>query len=294
MTDSAPRDPDQLASDLVDGLLPPGDAARLGADPQVAAHVARIEAVRSALRGSPPPPPPAGAIDRMVAAAVHAGPGSGAGSGPRHLQAVPPTPRHGAPPAPPGRSARPWLAAAAAVAVGLAMAGLLSQGGGSDSDSSDMATSAGDAEESAEHSDDEAAEAGGSGSDLGSGDASPEAPAESTDETGAGPRDGEAAVDAPLSAYVGSADSPEELADLVRAQRAVTPDSPPVVGQTDADACPGLRPEGDVSRGVAAYSADAEYQGTPVVVHVYESDGGEQLVATDGSCTDLVDVPFEE
>jgi hypothetical protein len=58
--------------------------------------------------------------------------------------------------------------------------------------------------------------------------------------------------------------------------------------------CPGLSEDGDPTRGRAVLVADAIFQGTPVRVHVYENaDGSQQLVATDQSCFDLVDTPYE-
>lgn len=304
MTDSASRDPDQLASDLADGLLPPDEAARLRADPAVAARVARIEALRSALRSTPPVPPPPGALDRMVAVAVDAAssPGSasssfgqpGVASGPRPLQAVRP-PVHHAPPTPRARSVAPWLAAAAAVLVGLAMAGLLVRGGSSSDD--DMATSAQDSagEESADESGDVGA-AGGSGSpdsqesDEPSATSGPRSPGDGEDDgTDAGDDVGV------LSSDLGAVASATELADQVRADRAAgTGEVPPTPSEMQGASCPALRPAGDPARGSATYFAQAEYQGQPVVVHVYETGAGARLVATDASCLTLVDVAYQD
>ena len=305
MTDSAPRDLDQLASDLTDGLLPPDEAARLRADPQVAARVARIEALRAALRSSPPAPSAAGAIDRMVAAAVDAAlpaSGSGSGSGPRPLQAVRP-PVHHAPPAPRRRSAAPWLAAAAALLVGLAMAGLLARGS-SDSDE-DMATSAPTEDRSADSADD----AGGAGDSATESGAEPVVPGDDqadatagsdspTDESGeeSTTGDGEGAGDAPsvLSAELGAFDAVDDLADRVRAERAAAGSDVPPASSPLELSCPGRRPQGDTARGTSTYTAEAEFRGERVTVHVYDTGDGLWLVATDMSCDDVIDVPYQD
>jgi hypothetical protein len=96
MTMHPPPDPDDLASDLVDGLLPPDEAARLRADPAIAARGEAIESVRAAVRVPPPSPP--GAMDSAIGAALAAldGP-SGAPSGEQRptLTAVPTPPGMG-------------------------------------------------------------------------------------------------------------------------------------------------------------------------------------------------------
>ena len=310
MTDFAPRDPDQLASDLVDGLVPPDEAARLRADPEVAARVAGIEAVRAAVRDVPPPP--VGALDRMVAAALDAGV-DGAVDGappvlPPGLHAVPPPPlsappRHVAPPTPRSRAAGPWLAAAAAIVVGaLAIGGVLSLGG---SDSDDMATS--DSGNSEESSDQDAAgapfaedEASG---DDGAGGADEGDSGSATDQGGeatAGPDAAEESDEPPMSAlsapFLGSFPSAGELVDRVVDSRQSTEPSPvPPTGPLGAASvgCPGLRPEGDPERGPASFYATAELAGAPVVVHVYDGDSSEErLVATDEGCVDVIDVAY--
>ena len=309
MTDSAPRDLDQLASDLVDGLVPPDEAARLRSDPEVAARVARIEALRVGLRATPPPPPPAGALDRMVAAALDAssasaGAGGGGGALP-HLRAVPPPPsgphappRHVAPPTPVGRSARPWLAAAAALVLGgLALAGLLSQGSTSDEDSATAGSSADAADQAPSASPDRESTGAPYATDE---DQSSSDAAEEGGDDGAGA--GEVATDegsptepAPPP-YIGSFDSPTELADSVAAARVDASVSPnAAAADPPGDSCPGRRADGDPARGTSVYVAEATYEGAPVTVHVYEGQGGGEgrLVATDGSCSAVVDVPYD-
>ena len=287
MTDFPSRDLDQLASDLVDGVLPPAETARLRRDPEVAARVARIEELRGALRAVPPPS--TGARDRIVATAVAAAAASAstsASESPPRLQAVR-GPGHSRPRPERRRSAGPWLAAAAAIVVaGLAFAGLVSS---RDSDSSgDQATAGSSADTGGsadepmagtdDHQSDDAADSGNaSGGDV---ESAPEGPTVETTE--------------PLS--LGSFSTPGELADAVAADRALTPRSagelPSSSLSAAADSCPALRAEGDTSRGLSTYVADATYLGAAVRVHLYERDGRLRLVAIDLACTTVVDEPY--
>jgi len=290
MTDLPPRDPDQLASDLVDGLLPPDEAARLRGAPEIAARVARIEQLRGALRAVPPPPP--GAADRMVAAAVAAAraagvpqapPGPG-GPAPRHLLPVPPAfPRPQ--PQPSRGSGRPWLAAAAAVIfAGLVTAGLVASSGGHD-DQDSAGESSADAPVASSEED-------RAGADAGAGDDS------SMDDGSTEAAPGELAPTTP-PAQLGSFDDAEALAAGVAGDRMRTTASeeqggPATSASVDsAAACPGLEPAGDVARGTASYVADAVFDGEVVKVHLYESGGTTRLVATTLDCVDVVDVPFD-
>ena len=277
MTDLPPRDLDQLASDLVDGILPPDEAARLRADPEVATRVARIEALRGALRAVPPAPP--GALDRMVARAVAAT----AEPTPARLQAVR-RPAHTTPRPLPrsSSSARSWLVAAAAVVVaGLAFAGLTSLGSSRDED---QATSAGDSGGSAETADPSAG--GGSAEEGGGMDTNA-----SDDDAGAAPESADGGAD--VRQALGSFSDPDALADAVAADQTQGASSLDNELSAAADTCAALMARGDTSRGLSTYVADAEYQGATVRVHVYERDGRRRLVATDQACTDVVDEPFD-
>jgi hypothetical protein len=317
MTMHPPPDPDDLASDLVDGLLPPDEAARLRADPDIGARVEAIEAVRAAMRVTPPSAP--GAIDRAIGAAMAAldAPSSSAmSSGERPtLTAVPPPPGMGfpsgrqvptraRPPAKPSSGIKPWLAAAAAVLVGLLTVGLLSQGG---SDQDDLASSS--ASDEATSAQDQA---GGDGAGVPN-DAAEEAPAAVPTTTAAG--DTGSSVDddsAPTVADTPNGDgqlgSVDDVTELT--QRVASSARRPTVAQestTDGESgdtngafgdeerfCFGLTETGDPTRGRAVSVGDAAFQGNPVKVHVYENpDGSLQLVATDRSCTDVVDTPYE-
>lgn len=293
MTDFSSRDLDALASDLVDGLLPPDEAARARQDPEVAARVASIEAMRSALRSVPPADP--AMTDRIVAAAV------AAASSPveelpqtRRLTAVPPPP-----PPPPARpvhpSTRRWLAAAAAVVavVGLVTAGLLTRSDHGSDDLADVEKSGADARAS------DSPAAGAPSSTTSRTDAAEggnEAPQSSAPSTSSSTSPGVLASGTDL----GAVDDAEELAALVTRQG--VDDEVSTTAKTSQDTlsangdagevCAGRTDAGDPSRGGSIFWATATYAGSPVVVHVYEHDGERRLVATGDDCRDLVDVPY--
>jgi hypothetical protein len=310
MTTHPPPDPDDLASDLVDGLLPPDEAARLRADPAIAARVEAIESVRAALRVPPPSPP--GAMDRAIGAALAAldvPSGSPSGEQRPTLTAVPTPPGMGYPSGPqaPARSAKtrsagttPWLAAAAVIVVlGLVTIGILSQGGSSDED---LASDGASVEE--QTSADEAGEpSAGEAPNAVVPDTTAATTAPGGPETGGGGQPSDSASPG-ADGRLGSVESTSELAQLM----AVAGRRPGALSTSESDGddfgesnsvfdegtCSGLSEDGDPVRGRAVLVADAIYQGDPVRVHVYENaDGSQQLVATDGSCSDVVDTPYE-
>jgi hypothetical protein len=317
-----PPDPDELASDLVDGLLPADQAARLRADPAIAARVAAIEAARAALRVPPPSPP--GAVDRALAATFAAldrgtlpvdegvGPGERPPPPVTHLrtESAPSAgpPAAGGPWAPAHRAKRdsnsmPWLAAAAAIVLlGLVTIGILSGGSGSDGDdtaasvaSQESSGDAGAADESpaAQPQDDTQTSGESAGDAAPSGSEGATAPT-----TSAAPQ-----VSTSARSDLGAVDDAAELAARVRsASRTASPDSSfteedSELGNLGADAqsCLGLTADGDPSRGTSTYVADAVLAGVPVRVHIYDpGDGDLRLVATDRSCVDLVDQPYSD
>jgi len=292
MTDFSSRDLDALASDLVDGLLPPEEAARARQDPEVAARVASIEVMRSALRSVPPPDP--AMTDRILAAAI------AAASSPveelpqtRRLTAVPP-----APPPPPARpvpsSTRRWLAAAAVLLVaGLVTAGLVSSRSGHDEDVADAPSAA------ENRSPDKAGDSAAPPSSSTSVD-DQQSPGGVPETTGpSSPTSADVMIDTDKD--LGSVDSAEELSALVAQRydegykREETSDrTGGAIDGNSSDTCPGVTNEGDPSRGTSLFSDDATYDGRPVVVHVYQHNGTHRLVATatDGSCEVVVDVPY--
>jgi hypothetical protein len=324
-----PHDPDELASDLVDGLLPADEAARLRTDPAIAARVEAIESLRAALRVAPPTAE--GDVDRALAATFAAldhgslpgsGSASGSGSGPISGERPPPpiTHLHSAAPAqavPHRRSnGKPWLAAAAAIALlGLVTIGVLSNQGSDDGDRAlDVAASAPDLNADAQ------AEAGGAGADAGDaqdestnsdGASSGDAPQATPPAVGAPGAESPSATSAPgTSAFaltdLGPVSSAGELADRVRgdagAPSAVNEGSGVLASPSDGDQstpgrsqCPALTTAaGDADRGESVYVADAVFKGNPVRVHLYDNSTGQlQLVATDASCADVVDTPYQ-
>lgn len=292
MTDSSPRDLDQLASDLVDGLLPPTEAARAQRDPEIAARVARIEQLRSTLRSVPPAEP--SHMSRAIGAAVAAAQVDTTAPARVALHAV--TPSGSAVPRPARGTPRPWLAAAAALLVaGVVTAGLVAglSSGGDDSsnDSAVMADNSPDEPAAGEaHDTDDSASAFDENQE--------------TDEAG-----GESPYTA-AAVELGAVANSDELVALV-AQRVtdVTPSSRAPTAGVDTEgsmeegpsnstssapdgACPGLTEAGDPGRGTLVYVANATLDGSPVRVHVYEQGDDSRLVATDQLCADIVDVPF--
>ncbi|HEX6237507.1 MAG TPA: hypothetical protein VFZ68_09945 [Acidimicrobiales bacterium] len=165
-----PRDPDELASALLDGELPPAEAEAAAGDPEVRQRLAVLRATRDALRADDPaatgePPRPerrAAAIGRALAAydAVGAAPvNHDAAAGAREVTSGPGaigTLRRAG-------GARPvrWLSAAAAVLVLAGMIALISLASGPDAtDDATVADSAGRATERAEPPTAEVPEAG--------------------------------------------------------------------------------------------------------------------------------------
>jgi hypothetical protein len=269
-------DPDELASALVDGLLTPQEAERARQDPTVTRRVEELQRVRAMLQSTPPPAP--GAADRAVAAAMAAFDPPA-----RHLRAidssVPPPARPGA-----ARNAR-WLAAAAAVVVVLLVAavGLLANSGG-DSDQAEVTASADDSGKAAEEA---PAAPERSNDDDESGDAF-----DSSAEANAGA--GELAPS--TLPDLGPVSDPDELRSRVAAYYGDLRSTPTMSDGTDvlgAETCAGLTTSGDPARGSALVVSRATYRDEAVVVHVYELDGKERLVATTtASCEDVVDVTY--
>jgi hypothetical protein len=303
---------DELASALLDGQLSSEEAIRAQADPEVLARVTAMTQARAELRAVPPPP--AGHADAAIAAALAAA--VPAQPQPSHLQAVPPTPGPLPPVAagmPPGASPSPfppqhpagsggggspyrWLAAAAAVVVvALVAVGVLSN------DANDENAVTGSPDRRAEVP---SADAEGS-SDAGAGGAGGGDESGGAAEPGRGDSNGDAqeTSDVPAAAGSGVEDlgtvSRDELLDEVTASMSAGDGGDPdatSADQTELDnsSCPGLSVLGDPDRGDALYVADAILDGTPVRIHVYDNvdDGTLQLVATDESCSDVVDQPF--
>jgi hypothetical protein len=292
MTTSAPgppppRDPDELASALVDGLLAPDEAAAARRDPSVIQRAEKIQALRAALRDSPPPP--AGAADNAVAAALaafDAAPGP-----PRHLQALP---GGGPPQLGRARSRRPgqWLAAAAVIlVVGLVVAAVaLERDSGDEETAATEATQAADDRAEMEEGAGDAAETDGNeGEDR---DAATPAP-EATQESGEAPMLAESEVP-----ELGEIADPQELEVRVSTYLTAGYGSDPagIAARSGAEEgpadCPGLSVLGDPDHGTTVFVADALYQDALVRVHVYDVGGEQRLVATDQSCVDVVDEAF--
>jgi hypothetical protein len=292
-----PRDPDDVASDVVDGLLPPHEAEMAQRDPAVAERVQRIMQVRAALRDIPPAQPQA--ANQAIAAAldaadIAAAPGPTAPAPPPPLQSVPsPAPLPAARPARSDRGPGRWLAAAAVLVVALVTIGLLARGSDESGDQAAVESSADRADQSEESESEPGASQSGGNADTRA-PSDQESPTAAEDDAGAGGGDGRTAG----ITYLGDVPDAEELAGRVDSSLtagAGVPAEAPDEGATasESEACPSLTVAGDTDRGTATFVADATLDGNPVRVHVYQSGDEQRLVATDQSCTDVVDQPFD-
>jgi hypothetical protein len=287
---TAPRDPDDLASALLDGLLTDADAAAAKRDPAVLARLAELAAVREAVR-RPPAGPDAVARERGLAAALAAFDAGDEAGEPRRTGApagttVSPLGRRGeAPCRPRGTAGRRWLTAAAVVlaVVGL---GVLVSNWDPGSDSADTAGNA------ATGSDD----AGRSGT------AAEEAPEGGAAEEHAAPSVAPGGI-----VDLGEVDSPEALAERARSARAegfTSPQGQAAGGEDGADegggAVPLARRCADAAAGrlpeageTIVLEARAALDGDSVDVWVLAADGEERVVAVDATCAVVVDQPLD-
>ncbi|HKA83247.1 MAG TPA: hypothetical protein VKD21_05265 [Acidimicrobiales bacterium] len=290
---TAARDPDDLASALLDGLLSDDEAAAARRDPAVAARLAELAAVRDAVRRQPRSPDPA-ARERGLAAALAAydSPdeadlaGGGAVSPMRSARAArPAAPRTDTPWRPHGGARRRWLTAAAVVlaVVGVGILARNLDSGGDDDTSTAASESSSEGGES-----NAAADAGGG-----------------TDQT-APPSDGQLAIvdlgdvgspaalaqraaamvaagssDASAGAAGGQAESGQGTAQAARPRSAACGDD----AQAERLAAGG---EPVVLRGRATLD------GQPVDVWVVGASGDERVVAVDASCAVVVDQPLQD
>jgi hypothetical protein len=264
--DSDPLDPlDALASAHLDGLTTRDDATRAARDPEVAARVDRLAAVRDALRATADDPVPAEARDAAIAAALDAFTETTTGP------VAPAVPLVGA------RRSRPrprplQLVGIAAAALLLALTVPLLQRLGSDI-RDDTASSSFEATGSSLGPAPEAGATGGSAADSAG---------------GAGTVD---AFDAAASPDLGT------FADLGALQTAVRGElaRPAASTTTQAPAKSTLRAEGSPTCSPAAgpgetvvYRARATVAGQPVTVVVRQrADGGRRLVVLDAACATL-------
>jgi hypothetical protein len=300
---TAPRDPDDLASALLDGLLTDDEAAVAQRDPVVVARLAELAAVREAVRRPPAGPDPV-ARERGLASALAAfeagdeaaeqrGAVTTAGTtvsplGRPRPAARPATARAGTPWRPRGSAGRRWLTAAAIVlaVVGL---GVLASNWDTGSDNADTASR----DAAAGGSDD----AGGSRSAT-----AEESEGGSTQERAAPTVAPDGIVD------LGDVESSEALAE--RARSALDEDFPSPLGQAsggqdaadegaggiplrsrcaDVGGAGGLPAAGET----IVLEARATLDGDTVDVWVLAADGKERVVAVDATCAVVVDRPLD-
>ena len=303
---TAPRDPDDLASALLDGLLTDDEATVARRDPAVAARLVELAAVREAV-GLPPPGPDPAARERGLTAALAAYDAaddadedvdeqdSGDESGgapvsplsPARAAARPATSRGATPWRPQGTARRRWLTAAAVMlaVVGL---GVLARNWDSGSDDTETVAQSGGDESSSEG---------------GAPDAAAEEPDSRTADRGAPSASTGVIVD------LGEVDSSESLADRARSALAERFASPLAEATEDDDAAGEAASDGlllpqcgddangedlSASSETVALQARATLDGEPVDVWVLASDGKERVVAVDASCAVVVDQPLQD
>lgn len=279
---NGPHDPEQhdlddLASALVDGLLDPDEAARLGADPDIATRAENIRSFRRVLRDVPPPP--AGVQDIAVSAALGARDDAADDARPQIVMSEDDSRPIARPLA--ARKMRTWLAAAAGLAVIALTAALLSRLSDSDDD---LAATTEDAREA------EADDAPAGVDDAVRDDARAGAP-----EAGVRPAFPESSLP-----YLGEVDDATDLTSLVitrwrAGEDTLSEESHDAADAGPSQACNALSVSGDPDRGMSIYVAEARLAGERVMVHLYSPDGDNgngdrmQLVATNRACDDLVD-----
>jgi hypothetical protein len=299
---TAPRDPDDLASALLDGLLTDDEATVARRDPAVAARLVELAAVREAV-GLPPPGPDPAARERGLTAALAAydaadgadeqdsGDESGGAPvsplGPARAAARPATSRGATPWRPQGTARRRWLTAAAVILVVVGF-GVLARNLGTGSD---------DTETGAQSGGDESSSEGGA----------PDAAAEEPD-SGSAER-GAPSAGAGVIVDLGGVDSSESLADRARSALAERFASPLAEASEDDDAgdegasdglllpqCGDAANAEDLSASseTVVLQARATLDGEPVDVWVLASDGKERVVAVDASCAVVVDQPLQD
>jgi hypothetical protein len=301
---TAPRDPDDLASALLDGLLTDDEAAVARRNPAVVARLAELAAVREVVRRAPPGPDPV-ARERGLAAALAAfeagddaaeqrgagAVGSTVGAGDRRRPAKrPAAARAGTPWRPRATAGRRWLTAAAVVlaVVGL---GVLASNWDAGSDNADTAAQGG---ETTGDSDD---------AGSGSGSATVEEPEGGTAEQGAAPTVAPGGI-----VDLGDVDSSLALAERARSALAAGSSSPLSEAAGDQDAAEegagggALRSQCAGAAGAARLPATGEtivlearatLDGDSVDVWVLAADGTERVVAIDTTCEVVVDRPLD-
>lgn len=276
--DPGPRDVDELASALVDGSLDADEAARAAADPEVATRAEAIRRLRATLRDVPAAPPTA--EDAAVAAAVEAFDEAAVGKDVAPVATSGGEARWLSP-----RNPRPWLVAAAVLAIVVA-AGVFTRRDSSDDDVAATARDAAEEPASQAESTVPSDEDGGATLDASEDNARGEVAPGDVGGTSAerlvadvqdlGDVDGVDELTARVMAGWrddGAAESSQEAFEPTRACRA-------------------LSGRGDPERGTSRYVAEARLEGERVIVHLYSNDGAEdelRLVATNEACEDLVD-----
>jgi hypothetical protein len=296
---TAPRDLDELASALLDGLLTDDEAAAAKRDPAVAARLAELTAVRDAVRQTPAGPDPV-ARERGLAAALAAfdagdggeQPGTGASAGTtvsplgRRRSATRPAAAHrGTTRRPRGTAGRRWLTAAAIVLAVVGVVGLSVLATNWDTGSDDGDTAASSSDE-----------------DRRSDNATQEQPESGTAEESAPPSVAQGGI-----VDLGDVDSPEALAERARSAR---PDgSPGALGQASdgedaAEGGGGVRLARQCADAPAAeqlpaagetivLEARATLDGDRVDVWVLAANGKERVVAVDATCAIVIDEPLD-
>lgn len=301
-----PRDPDELASALLDGELPPAEAEAAAGDPEVQQRLVALRATRDALRANDPaatgePPGPerrAAVIGRALAAFDAAGAARGqprSDPGPHEVAAGPGVTgvlrRAG--------GARPlrWLSAAAAVLVLAGMVALISLASEPDvTDDATVTESSGRATEGAEPPAAGVPEAGGGAvaGDAEQEDSSADGQLEAGDET-AGATAAPVDLGTPASTDVlvarATAAVDEMAGPPAAAERAPGAAPGAVDEQLDPATCDAARArgEGPLSGGPPLLEMTAVLDGERLGVWAYADGADLRIVAVDEGCHVRVD-----
>jgi hypothetical protein len=300
---TAPHDPDDLASALLDGLLTDDEAGAARRDPAVAARLAELAEVREAVGRRPAELDPA-ARERGLAAALAAydaadgttgegEPDEAVGGavtplGPARAAASPGASGTATPWRPHGRARRRWLTAAAVMLVVVGL-GALASNWDTGGDSPDSAN--------------QEAATDRSSNEAGAGDSASEGAG--TDEST--PYGGESSSTVDL----GDVDSSDALADRVRtilaerlASREAEASGGDIEAQQGADGGAGGLPvtctDAADSEPLSAVpdrvvlAGHATLDAEPVDVWVLDMEGEQRLIAVDGSCAVVVDRPLQD
>jgi hypothetical protein len=296
-----PSDVDELASALIDGALPPDQAAAARARPEVLARATAMDAARSAIRSVAPLAHEA--RERAIAAALSSFDVAGAppeGAGTPAGGAVPTTLAARRPSRAGHGARRPratrWLGAAAVAALLAGVAGLIAVSDREDDDTAGQSVGSSPEESAEPTTADGAGEGTAESPDVDTG-AGGDAEAQTDDGAMSGPARERAAVEAgDLGAFASDDDLVRGVAaSLPSGGSAVEPGAAPSgPPQADRGGCAAavLPPPLDHPDTMVRLHGHATVGGSPVEVWVVTTSAGARVVALDAACAVVIDRPL--